>query len=206
MATLRTTEKIDAKRIYVLGHSLGGMLIPRIAKRDKDVAGFVILAGTSRPLEDILLEQTNYVLSVEEGLVEKERQMLEKLMAQVDRVKSADLSKDTPAGELPLGVPAAYWLDLRGYEPAKEAAHLQRPILIMQAGRDYQVTMDDYAIWQQELSDKQNVEFRLYPKCNHLFIEGEGQCTPAEYARPRPRHQSGNRRHRQLAPPIAQSS
>ena len=42
VATLRSVEKIDAKRIYVLGHSLGGMLIPRIAKRDKDVAGFVI--------------------------------------------------------------------------------------------------------------------------------------------------------------------
>lgn len=184
VATLRATEKINTEKIYVLGHSLGGMLIPRIAKRDKDVAGFVILAGTSRPLEDILLEQTNYVLSVEEGLVEKERQMLEKLMGQVDRVKSPDLSKDTPAGELPLGVPAAYWLDLRGYEPAKEATHLQRPILIMQAGRDYQVTMDDYNIWQKALTDKPNVKFRLYPKCNHLFIEGEGQSTPAEYATP----------------------
>lgn len=184
VATLRATEKIDAKRIYVLGHSLGGMLIPRIAKRDEDVAGFVILAGTSRPLEDILLEQTNYVLSVEEGLVEKERRILEKLMAQVDRVKSPDLAQDTPVSELPLGVPAAYWLDLRGYEPAKEATHLQRPILVMQAGRDYQVTMDDYTIWQQALSDKPNVKFQLYPKCNHLFIEGEGQCTPAEYANP----------------------
>jgi uncharacterized protein len=184
VATLRSSEKINAEKINVLGHSLGGMLIPRIAKRDKDVAGFVILAGTSRPLEDILLEQMNYVLSVEEGHVEKERRVLEKLMAQVDLVKSPDLSKDTPAGELPLGVPAAYWLDLRDYEPAKEAAKLQKPLLIMQAGRDYQVTMDDYRIWQQALSDKSNVGFRLYPKCNHLFIEGEGQCTPAEYATP----------------------
>ena len=52
--TLRTHEKIDAKRIYVLGHSLGGMLVPRIAKGDESVAGFVIFAGTSRPLENVL--------------------------------------------------------------------------------------------------------------------------------------------------------
>ncbi len=184
VATLQSSEKIDAKKIYVLGHSLGGMLNPRIAKADKDVAGFIIFAGTCRPLEDILLEQMNYVLSVDGDVSDEDAETLAKIETQVARVKSADLARDTPAAELPLGIPAAYWLDLRDYEPAKEAAKLQRPLLIMQAGRDYQVTMDDYRIWQQALSDKPNVEFRLYPKCNHLFIEGEGPCTPAEYAKP----------------------
>jgi len=182
--TLRNMKQIDAKRIYVLGHSLGGMLVPRIANGDENVAGFVILAGTSRPLEDILLEQTDYVLSLTDELPEKDRETLEKLRTQVARVKAPDLSKDTPAAELPLGVPVSYWLDLRGYEPAKEAAELTRPLLVMQAGRDYQVTMDDYQIWKQALAEKPNVRFRLYPKCNHLFIEGEGKCTPAEYAQP----------------------
>ena len=184
VCTLRAAKNIDAKRIFVLGHSLGGMLIPRIARGDESLAGFIVFAGTSRPFEDVLLEQIDYVLSLEEGPTEQDRETLEKLRASVARVKSPDLSKDTPASELPLGIPASYWLDLRGYEPAKEAAELTRPLLILQAGRDYQVTMDDYQIWEQALSGKQNVQFRLSPKCNHLFIEGEGQCTPSEYEIP----------------------
>lgn len=184
VATLRATEKIDTKGIFVLGHSLGGMLVPRIAVGGKDVAGFVIFAGTSRPFEDILLEQTDYILSLDEGLSEEDRETLDRFKDQVALVKSPELSKDTPISELPLGIPVSYWLDLRGYEPAADAAKLEKPLLVMQAGRDYQVTMDDYELWKQALSGKPSVEFRLYPKCNHLFIEGEGKCTPAEYANP----------------------
>ncbi len=184
VATLRGTEKIDAKRIFVLGHSLGGMLIPRIAAGDESVAGFIIFAGTSRPFEEIILEQMEYVLALNDGLSVEDRQTLENLRAQVARVKSAEISKETPASDLPLGVPASYWLDLRGYEPAQEATQIEKPLLVVQAGRDYQVTMDDYALWQRALSGKPNVTFRLYPKCNHLFIEGEGECTPATYAEP----------------------
>ena len=54
-------------------------------------------------------------------------------------------------------------------------------MLVLQAGRDYQVTMEDFDRWQKALSTRENVEFKVYPKCNHLFIEGDGQCTPAEY-------------------------
>ena len=133
-------------------------------------------------MRTFFLEQTDYVLSVTDELSEKDRETLEKLKASVARVKAPDLSKNTSATELPFGVPASYWLDLRGYEPATEAATMEKPLLVMQAGRDYQVTMDDYQIWKQALADRSNVQFRLYPKCNHLFIEGEGPCTPAEYA------------------------
>lgn len=184
VATLRGTEKIDGKRIFVLGHSLGGMLIPRIAAGNESVAGFIVFAGTSRPFEEIILEQTEYVLALNDGLSAEDRQTLQKLREQVARVKSAEISKETPASELPLGVPASYWLDLRGYQPAREATQIERPLLVVQAGRDYQVTMDDYALWQRALSGKPNVTFCLYPKCNHLFIEGEGECTPTTYAEP----------------------
>lgn len=183
-AALRSVEKIDGQRIFVLGHSLGGMLIPRIAAADDRLAGFIILAGTSRPFEEILLEQMEYVLAADDGLSAEDHQTLTRLREQVARVKSAELSKDTPVSQLPLGVPASYWLDLRGYEPARAAARIEKPLLVMQAGRDYQVTRKDYDVWRDALLQRPNVSFRLYPACNHLFIEGEGPCTPAEYSKP----------------------
>ena len=83
--------------------------------------------------------------------------------------------------DLPLGLPAKYWLDMRGYSPPEAARDLKQPMLILQGGRDYQVTMQDFEGWQNALSSRQDVQFKMYPRLNHLFIEGEGNSTPAEY-------------------------
>jgi len=61
---------------------------------------------------------------------------------------------------------------------------LQQPVLILQGERDYQVTMDDFHRWKAALSSQPNVTFRSYAPLNHLFIEGNGKSSPAEYNRP----------------------
>ncbi len=177
-------KKIDPKRIFVLGHSLGGMLIPRIGKAKDTIAGFVVLAGSTRPLEDLVLEQTKYLVSLAGKLTEEEQKKVHDLERQVARVKSPDLSTATPKSELPFGAPPQYWLDLRGYEPAKEAKDLRKPMLILQGQRDYQVTMEDFANWKMALASRKDVKLVSYPRLNHLFIEGEGKSRPEEYARP----------------------
>jgi fermentation-respiration switch protein FrsA (DUF1100 family) len=80
-----------------------------------------------------------------------------------------------------LGAGADYWLDLKGYNPAEAAKDIERPMLILQGGRDYQVTMEDFEGWKKALSAKDNADFNLYPAHNHLLIAGEGKCTPEEY-------------------------
>jgi dienelactone hydrolase len=182
VSLLRATEGIDAERVFVLGHSLGGNLIPRIGKLDAKIAGFVVLAGSTRPLEDIYLEQMSYVLSLDGDVSEDDRKRLDEIEKQVARVKDSKLSESTPAGDLPLGVPAEYWLDLRDYCPPRVAKELEHPMLILQAERDYQVTMECFEGWRKELGARQNVQMKVYPKLNHLFIEGEGRSTPSEYA------------------------
>jgi fermentation-respiration switch protein FrsA (DUF1100 family) len=80
-----------------------------------------------------------------------------------------------------LGAGADYWIDLQGYYPSEAAKSIDRPLLILQGGRDYQVTVKDFDGWKKALSGKDNVEFKLYPAHNHLLIPGKGKCTPAEY-------------------------
>lgn len=181
---LKNHDKIDRNRIFVLGHSLGGMLIPRIAKAEAGIAGFISLAGSTRPLEDLLLEQTKYILSLDGELTEDEKKKIQELEEQVARVKSPDLTRSTPAEDSPLGAPASYWLDLRGYDPATEVKDVGKPILILQGERDYQVTMEDFARWKEALAGRDDVKLISYPHLNHLFIKGEGKSTPQEYSVP----------------------
>jgi dienelactone hydrolase len=181
VALLKNTPEIDPAGIYVLGHSLGGMLAPRIAEGDPDIAGLIILAGVARPLEDVILEQYNYLAALDGEITGEEKAELEKMQLRVDRVKNPALSPQTPAAELPLGMPAPYWLYLRDYSPAGTAKILPVPMLILQGERDYQVTREDFALWQEALGPRPDVRFISYPTLNHLFVRGEGPGNPNEY-------------------------
>ena len=181
---LLKTDGIDADNVFVLGHSLGGMLIPRIAAAAPEARGFIILAGAARPLEDLVLEQTIYIVSLDGVTTPEEQAMLDQLRAVVAKVKDPGLAPSTPAAELPFGVTGRYWLDLRGYDPAESAKGIDRPVLVLQGERDYQVTMADYQRWNDALSGMPDVTFKTYPDLNHLFIPGTGKSTPAEYGLP----------------------
>jgi uncharacterized protein len=183
---LAEEPRIDRNKIYVLGHSLGGMAIPRIARKDKNkqAAGFIVLAGVARPFEDLILEQFRYMVKLDGKVEPLEKTLLENTEKQVALIKSKKLSVDTPPGQLIPGTFGAYWLDLRGYRPASEAAGMSRPLLILQGGRDYNVTMVDFNIWKSKLTGRKNVRFKSFPDLNHLMIEGKGKSTPMEYQTP----------------------
>jgi len=81
------------------------------------------------------------------------------------------------------GAPGSYWLDLRADMPAL-ALKTAKPVLVLQGERDYQVTMVDFAGWKKVLAGKPFATLKTYPKLNHLFMEGSGKSTPAEYQTP----------------------
>ena len=182
---LRRRPEVDPRRIFIISPSLGGLMAPRIGQQEPTLAGLVIMAGITRSMEDTILDQFTYLYHLGGELSESQREHLEKLATQAARVKDPDFSDQVPASELPLGVHPAYWLDLRGYRPAEVAAGLAMPVLVLQGGRDYQVTAaQDFAGWAAGLAGKDNAALKLYPDLNHLFMAGSGPSNPQEYEQP----------------------
>jgi dienelactone hydrolase len=173
-AFLRTQKEVDPARVYVAGHGLGAFVAPRIAEDDGKLAGVIYLAGNVRPLEDLMVERSEY-----QGVTGKQLDTIKQLAARIKGIEPGD-------GDAPpiLGMKASYLLDLKGYDPSVVARKLTIPMLILQGERDYQVTMKDFALWKTALGARKEVTLRSFPALNHLFVAGEGKSTEAEYRKP----------------------
>jgi uncharacterized protein len=179
---LQQQPAVDPARVYVLGHSLGGTVDPRVAAAEPTVAGLAILAGGTEPLHWSAVRQIRYLASLDPATAAASEAVVEAMIEQARRVDSPELCPSTPASALPFGIAAPYWLDLRGYKPVEVAATLDIPMVIMQGGRDYQVTVTgDLAAWSGGLAHRPDVTIRVYPSDNHFFFTGTGRSTPAEY-------------------------
>ena len=90
VSLLSKMPEINKKQIYVLGHSLGGMLAPRIAAEDPQVAGIIIMAGTARPLEKVVVEQVKYIASLTTPQTPENKK-------QIDRAEAIAAQVESPA-------------------------------------------------------------------------------------------------------------
>lgn len=165
-------------QVFLVGHSMGGKIAPKIAAEEPLAAGLVIMAGDTQPMHHACVRVVRYLADA--GDVPPET--VEVFQRQAAVVDSPDLSVDTPSTDLPLGAPASFWLDQRTYDPVATAAKLDLPILVLQGGRDYQVTVaDDLPAWRDGLPD---ATITVLDADNHLFFAGTGPSTMADYRTP----------------------
>jgi dienelactone hydrolase len=185
VAMVRTQEGVDPSRVVLLGHSQGGYLAPRIAKADPSIKALVLLAASTRALEDSLVAQLAYLATLDPSDA-KLASALEQAKRFKASVESPSLKPDD-AVAVPFAsstIPGSYFLDVRDYHPEKIAAALGIPILVLQGERDYQVTVaDDFGAWKAALAHKKNATLRAYPGLNHAFATGDGPPSPADYAK-----------------------
>ena len=149
---LAARPEIDHNQIYILGHSLGGMLAPRIAIANKQITGIIIAAGTAQPIENVIVQQLKYLASLPGGDSDEMKKQIEAADRAKEEIESPSLKPDGTVNVLGIQIPGSYFLDLRDYRPAEVAAQLQIPILVLQGGRDYQVTAQDYDLWKAALA------------------------------------------------------
>lgn len=177
VAALRRTPGIDVNRVFVLGHSQGGMMAPRIVQRAEGAAGAILLAAPARPLLDILIEQNRRLAGIDGETSVAEQAFIDTLVRQVAAIRDGSAE----AGDTPLGVPAHYWRSVDAVDILAEARAVRVPMLVLHGGRDIQVVDADWQLWQRGFRRNRNVTLRHYPTLNHLGIAGTGPGTLAEY-------------------------
>ncbi|WP_343530496.1 DUF3887 domain-containing protein [Pedobacter sp.] len=182
IALAKTIEGADLKNIYVLGHSLGGMLAPRIATLVPDLKGIILAAAPARKLTDLIIEQNKYMVAQSKDTSAVLQKSLADAITEIEKTRLTKLEKMKPDSLL-LGLPASYWVDLNNYNQVETAKKLKQRIFVIQGGYDFQVTEADYNLWKEALTGN-NVTFKLYPDFNHLFSQQEEKGDVVQYQKP----------------------
>ena len=163
LALARTLPEAAPDSLYVVGHSLGAALAPRVAARAAvPPAGIVLLAAPARPFEESLRSQLHYIA----------------------RLQGTDPSQaDSMAQRMTASLPAEYVAMARRYDPVATARNLTLPILVVQGSHDYQVTAADFDRWWTLLRDRPAVRFAWLPGLDHLMRPLPAMARPEDYAR-----------------------
>ncbi len=187
---LRRDGRINPGRIFIVGHSMGAMLAPRIHLEGGDFAGLVLMAGTPRRLEEVLMEQSNEALAEMPALLRKlAGGSIRKLGRKFEGLY--DLSdEEAKAQKLGGGTTLYYFKEMGQPTVADHLAQVQVPMLVMQGEMDVQVKAGvDFALYRKLLGERENVTFRLYPGLNHAFVPAlSGKISDAKREFSRERH------------------
>ncbi len=169
---LKNDPQIDPDRVFLLGHSMGAMLAPRIDAQGGDVRGMILLAGTPYRLEEIVLRQLGQVKSgnsLMKSIVALEYKIYAKKFDGLYEMSDEEAKKKKFAGNLSL----YYFKEMGRKTAADYLLEHEKPVLILQGGKDFQVLADeDFKAFQSLLAQRENTCFKLYPELNHLFVKG----------------------------------
>lgn len=169
VAWLRQRPDIDPERVFLIGHSEGGMIAPMVAADDARLAGVVLLAGTGERGEDILRFQLRNMVVKDSALTGARR---DSALASID-VTVAALRKENAW--------MRYFFD---HDPLATARRVKSPALIVQGATDLQVTPNQASLLEKALREGGNrdVAVLLLPDRNHLFLH-DPDGTPTNYVK-----------------------
>lgn len=168
---LRNDPRIDAENVFVVGHSLGGMLAPRIDAEGGNFRGLILMAGTPRRLEQIMVEQNEEALAGMNAatrlLAKGQMKKLANLFVGLDDLSDEEAKKKPVGG----GTTLYYFKEMAQHSITEYLTACEKPMLVMQGEKDFQVKASkDFALYQQILEGNPRVTFKLYPGLNHLFV------------------------------------
>lgn len=120
---------IDKNQIYILGHSQGGMMVPQMIEKDQNqnIAGAIVMGGPARTIQDVVLDQFDYLFSI--GRMKPEEYKFYK--EQFKLLNDPNFSSQNPPKDFYLGSPV-FWDSIRKIKAAEMSKEQKTPLLIIQ--------------------------------------------------------------------------
>lgn len=178
-----TLPGVNKSQIYLFGHSLGGMLAPRIATMAPSLNGIILAAAPARKLSDLIAEQSAYLYKASKDTSVAGKQQFIESNNEIDRTKLLKLGDISPDSII-LGAPSSYWIDLNNYDQVASLKKIKNRILILQGSFDFQVSVQDFNMWKTALANNKNATFKLYPDLNHLLSPQKEKGNGSQYRIP----------------------
>ena len=173
-------KQAGAKCVWVLGHSEGALVALAAAQQPEGICGVILVSGAGRKLGDVIRDQLRANPA--------NAPLLDSAMAALDSLeagKHVDVSAMHPALQK-LFAPQVqgFLIEMFSRDPAKLAASLKLPLLIVQGERDLQVSAAD----AKALAAAQpKAKLVLVPTMNHVLKDVASEdraANAATYADP----------------------
>ena len=182
---LKTRRDVDPNRICLIGHSEGAIIAPMVAAKDSTIEAIVLMAGPSKPLDQVLLEQKDYILKKQNVPEEARKQAVDQendFFTWVRGEKQLSAEQIQQMGKV---ADKKQWLlEHFRHDPIQTIKSVKCRVLILQGGKDHQVLEYHAQALNQALDDAMNNNhtLKIFPDLDHLFCKTEGEGDYAEYA------------------------
>ena len=183
---LRSNPRIG--QVFLIGHSMGAMIAPRIAEEYPSLFdGIILLSGTPKTFGDIVLSQNQAIVDALPALTKA----IGTIQLQGLRMNWKDLLNSTgeeAKNKTVFGEPGYYFWEMAQYDTGEILQTLELPALIVNGGRDFQVVDADGVDAWNALDLPENVQVIYHPDLNHLLMDPdapeEARGTVKEYDTP----------------------
>ncbi len=167
---LKNDGRIDSEKVFIIGHSMGAMLAPRIDAEGGNFRGLILMAGTLAKLEEVLFRQLDEMKNgkskIMSWVASAQDKKFRKSFENLYEISDEEAKKRKYAGGVDL-----YYFKEMGLHPAeKYLENIEKPVLVMQGSGDLQVSKKDFEGYKNLLGGKENVSFKLYEGLNHCFV------------------------------------
>jgi uncharacterized protein len=196
---LLTRPEIDAHRIGLIGHSEGGVIAPMVAARNSHVDFIVMLAGSTVPGDQIIIEQGR-LIALAEGeskekvdensvaqqklftITETEKDPVMRDKALRDVLTAANTPEKMIDGQIKT-LTSPWFIYFLSYDPATALSKLTIPVLALNGEKDLQVPpAQNLPVIRKALDTAGNKHYEAdeLPGLNHLFQTAK-TGSPKEY-------------------------
>ena len=184
LAFVRARPDVRKDRVFVAGHSEGGLHATRLALvASGDLSGVIYLSSASRSMSDTMLTQLegnlrNPMAGLSEAQIKAEVTSLRAAFTDFLAGKPVDPAKASaipPLQQLVAGIvapqTAGLMRGLLGFDNAAEAPKITLPVLILNGGKDMQVDpeLDAKHLHDAFVTAKRDATLHIAPEADHVL-------------------------------------